>query len=233
MAWRLARSLEDLRAQADAFAPHRNKASDGTIGNAEHAARASRHNPNAAGVVTAFDLTHDPAGGMDTYAYARALVENRDLIPNDLDYLISNRQVASRERDWTWRTYTGPDPHTNHAHFGVGRGPDSAPTGPFDDPSQWHFDQLLVPGASTSEEDQLMAASDDIIKAVRDGNDNLAKNVGDAANNIVSNLRAFITAAVDPAKIAAAIAKELPEGSADAAAVEAAVRKVFADAAKD
>lgn len=160
MTWRLARSLSDLRDQANEYAPNRSKASDGTIGDARHQAEASRHNPNSAGVVTAFDLTHDPAHGMDTFAYCRALVENRDLIPNDLDYVISNRQIASRGRDWVWRPYTGVDPHTGHAHFGVGRGPDSAPVGPYDDASQWHFAQLLSPHPNISEEDDVLNVDD-------------------------------------------------------------------------
>lgn len=232
MTWRLAQSLIDLRDQANAAAPNRSKASDGTIGDARHQAEASRHNPNAAGVVTAFDLTHDPAGGMDTYAYCVNLVSFTNLIPNDLDYVISNRQIASRERGWAWRAYSGVDPHTNHAHFGVGRGPDSAPVGPYDDPSQWHFPELLI-GATPSPEDELMSAADDINKHTTDVANNLATNIGDAANNIVTNLRAYIAAHTDPKAVADAIAKELPAGSgATPDQVEAAVRKVFADAGK-
>lgn len=34
-------------------------------------------------------------------------------------YIIADRQIASDESDpdWTWRSYTGDDPHTNHTHL--------------------------------------------------------------------------------------------------------------------
>jgi|HigsolmetaAR201D_1030396.scaffolds.fasta_scaffold15936_2 hypothetical protein len=49
MAWRLARSLEQLRRQIDAAYPGRSKASDGTIGDVAHSQRNSDHNPDAYG----------------------------------------------------------------------------------------------------------------------------------------------------------------------------------------
>ena len=61
----MAKSLEVLLKQVNAQAPGRSKVSDGGIGDEEHSSRASDHNPNAAGVVQALDLTHDPAGGFD------------------------------------------------------------------------------------------------------------------------------------------------------------------------
>ena len=69
MAWRLARSLETLRAQINALSPNRSKASDGTIGDAAHSARTSDHNPDGGGVVRALDLTHD----VGRHAQVRAL----------------------------------------------------------------------------------------------------------------------------------------------------------------
>ncbi|MQB02542.1 MAG: hypothetical protein GEU78_20460, partial [Actinobacteria bacterium] len=77
MAWRVARSLLTLRDQVDAAAPNRSKRSDGTIGDAAHASRSSDHNPwvkdGATGVVTAIDLTHDPAGGANMHTISEAL----------------------------------------------------------------------------------------------------------------------------------------------------------------
>ena len=63
MAWRLARSLDTFGMQMDALWPNRSKVSDGTIGDTAHSHRKSDHNPNSAGVVTARDVTHDPASG--------------------------------------------------------------------------------------------------------------------------------------------------------------------------
>src|ERR1044072_1775727 len=59
-AWRAARSIEVLRNEVNAEFPGRDKASDGIIGNAEHASRQSDHNPNARGVVRAIDVDAGP-----------------------------------------------------------------------------------------------------------------------------------------------------------------------------
>jgi hypothetical protein len=40
--------------------PERSKESDGSIGNAEHSARQSDHNPDQFGIVRAIDITNDP-----------------------------------------------------------------------------------------------------------------------------------------------------------------------------
>lgn len=140
MTWRLARSLETLRAEIDRAAPKRSKASDGTLGDPAHASRCSRHNPNAAGVVTAFDCTHDPANGCDIHARVRAyLVQPLTRIHPELEYVISNRQVFKRQNNFKPEAYTGENPHDKHAHFGVGRGTDCAPTVPYDSLQPWNF----------------------------------------------------------------------------------------------
>lgn len=134
MAWRLASSLETLRAQVNEFAPQRSKASDGTIGNPEHASRPSRHNPNKFSVVTALDLTHDPVGGFDAHAWARRHV----LDPHpELAYIISRGEVARRVDGFVWRKYLGANPHDKHIHNGVGIGPDGNPLPPYDSLVLW------------------------------------------------------------------------------------------------
>src|SRR5688500_6227543 len=62
---RLADSLRQFRDEVDTRWPNRNKRSDGWLGDAAHQATPSDHNPNPQGVVCAFDLTHDPANGVD------------------------------------------------------------------------------------------------------------------------------------------------------------------------
>lgn len=134
MTWRLAKSLATLRSELNDMAPNRSRASDGTIGDPAHASRASRHNPNRYGVVTAFDATHDPAGGCDIHAIARRHV----LDPHpELEYVISDGEVAKRRTGFTWEPYYGSNPHTLHAHFAVGRGPDSDPLPPYDSVTPW------------------------------------------------------------------------------------------------
>jgi hypothetical protein len=143
MAWRLAESLTVLRLQVNALAPQRSKVSDGTIGDAAHRHRPSRHNPNGAGVVCALDLTDDPANGCPIHVIAERVRRN----PHpDLAYIISNRRIASRSTGWRWHRYTGSNPHSRHVHFAVGAGPDGAPRPPYDDKTPWD----VMSGASTT-----------------------------------------------------------------------------------
>lgn len=118
MAWRLAKSLLTLREQINAAAPRRSRASDGSIGNAEHATRDSDHNPWLPGeVVSAIDITHDPAGGMDTDVLAAALIASHD--PR-IKYIIRNRRIlSSTVSPWQWRPYSGANPHDKHMHISV------------------------------------------------------------------------------------------------------------------
>jgi uncharacterized protein YgiM (DUF1202 family) len=141
MSWRLAKSLETLRAQVNARWPKRSKSSDGTIGDAAHSARRSDHNPNAAGVVCALDITHDPTHGPNARKLAEALVASRD--PR-IKYLISNAQMclsypANGYPSWTWRPYSG-NAHRQHMHISVQ--PERAR---YDSTLAWNLDAL--PGA--------------------------------------------------------------------------------------
>lgn len=115
MAWRLAKSLETLRGQINTAHPNRSKASDGTIGDAAHSSTVSDHNPNGAGVVTAFDLTHDPANGVDIVQIAEAIRQDPRV-----KFLIRNRQILITKNGQHWATYNGSNPHTKHLHISVG-----------------------------------------------------------------------------------------------------------------
>jgi hypothetical protein len=124
--WRAMASLLTLLDQVNAIAPGRSRASDGLKGDAAHQLEQSDHNPHdvegvGRDIVTAEDLTHDPAGGFDSYAFAEVLRVNRD---RRIKYVISNRRIfssyASGSRaPWTWGSYSGADPHTNHVHISV------------------------------------------------------------------------------------------------------------------
>ena len=135
MSWRLARSLDRLRAQVNAAVPGRSKASDGSIGDAAHASRASDHNPyikdkNGVGVVRAIDITHDPKGGFDSYAFAEHLRKTGD---KRISYIISNYRIANPGRPW--RAYKCPpnkNPHDHHVHISV-----SEAASLYDDASDW------------------------------------------------------------------------------------------------
>ena len=133
--WRVARSLEVLRAEINAVAPGRSTASDGSIGDAAHADKPSDHNPNQNSVVCARDFTHDPGSGADMHRIARTIVATS---PPALKYVIWDRQIWSRSRSAEgWRRYSGSNPHTQHMHVSVGIGPDGQSSGPYDDTTPW------------------------------------------------------------------------------------------------
>lgn len=119
MGWQLAGSLVQLRAQLNQLYPNRSKISDGTIGDAAHAASVSDHNPDSSGTVRAFDCTHDPAGGVDGNWLAGQLQRSRD--PR-IKYVIWNRRIMAGNAGpspWVWRAYHGSNPHDHHVHVSV------------------------------------------------------------------------------------------------------------------
>lgn len=132
--WRLAASLDALRSTVNAMAPDRSKLSDGTIGDAAHATRASDHNPwvehEARGVVTAMDITHDPARGCDAGALAESLREGRD--PRIKYVIFDHRIFSATVQPWQWRPYSGANPHSHHMHISVGSTVDQ-----FDNVAPW------------------------------------------------------------------------------------------------
>lgn len=146
MDYRIADSLDQLRNEVNARWPERSTISDGWIGDTAHAATASDHNPNAAGVVCALDITHDPAHGVDVWQ----LAERFRLFPHpDVKYVIADTFMWSRYEahgiaPFTWRAYSGADPHTSHVHVSVGVGRDGQSVQPYDDRDSW-FSQIVVP----------------------------------------------------------------------------------------
>lgn len=136
--WRLARALVTLRDQVNAAHGLRDRAADGSIGDAAHAASVSDHNPDAYGIVRAVDITHDPDDGdadprddFDAGDLAEALRLGRD--PRIKYVIWDHRIFSSTISPWTWRPYTGTNPHDHHVHVSVvadSRG---------DDPSPWRI----------------------------------------------------------------------------------------------
>ena len=128
---RLAKSLETLRDQVDAFAPNRNTSNDGWIGEEAHAARVSDHNPDAAGVVHALDITKDTAHGVDVQKIADSIIAADD---KRVKYLIHAGRIANPDiQNWKWRARNkGPDDHAEHLHISVKSEPALA-----DDVSPW------------------------------------------------------------------------------------------------
>jgi peptidoglycan hydrolase-like protein with peptidoglycan-binding domain len=147
MSWRVAECLQTLLQQINEQSPKRSKSSDGSIGDAAHAATTSDHNPwvrdaSGVGVVTARDFTHDPAGGCDCQALVDGLIASRD--PR-IKYVIWNRQIINCNT-WVWRPYKGTNPHDHHAHVSVRIDPAL-----YDSKVPWRFELPEPRGPATPE----------------------------------------------------------------------------------
>lgn len=125
MSWRVALALDTLLDEVNARAPKRSTASDGSIGDADHASRTSDHNPWVpppnGGVVTARDITDDPANGHNATELAEFLRLSRD--PR-IKYVIDQGRMFSSYPTstcpaWTWRSYSGVNAHLQHTHVSV------------------------------------------------------------------------------------------------------------------
>lgn len=117
--WRVAASLLVLRDQINKAYPNRNKASDGTIGDARHQGSTSDHNPwvrdGGVGVVTAIDLTDDALrGGFRAGDLAERIKQDPRV-----KYVIWNRRIYNEAVSMKWRFYRGTNPHTKHVHISV------------------------------------------------------------------------------------------------------------------
>jgi peptidoglycan hydrolase-like protein with peptidoglycan-binding domain len=138
MGWRVAKSLLHLREQVNSKAPNRDKSSDGTIGDASHQSRSSDHNPwvtdGGMGVVTAMDISNDPAHKVVSRDIAETLRKSKD---KRIKYVISNKQIFNSET-WQWRPYTGPNPHIAHCHISV-----KSEKSRYDDEKDWPLPPAL------------------------------------------------------------------------------------------
>lgn len=111
--WYLAPSLVALRIEINRLWPNRDRTSDGSIGDASHAARKSDHNPDwdAGGVVRAIDVDKD---GIDVQALLDATIGDQRVW-----YVIWDRHIYSRTYNWAKRPYDGENPHTKHVHISI------------------------------------------------------------------------------------------------------------------
>jgi len=127
--------LVTLADEFDELGPKRDHASDGSIGDQDHAERSSNHNrddtPGSSTPQTDSDgspdiraIDTDDSGpwingftmqkGVDfIVSRCRSGVENR------LVEVIYNGLCAYASSGWVWKKYTGSNQHTEHAHFGA------------------------------------------------------------------------------------------------------------------
>ena len=114
---KLCKAGQQLREQIDDAFPDRDRASDGWIADARHAARKSDHNPTDDGMVRALDIDADlrshKSEAFDLADQLRLLARSDKRI----SYVIFNGKIASWRRNYKWRKYTGINPHKTHIHI--------------------------------------------------------------------------------------------------------------------
>lgn len=121
--WKVCEPVKAIGQQVEAAWPERQPA-DGTLAGGSHAKwPASDHGKDPNGIVRAIDIgQHDDAELDDFCEQLRLARDPR------LRYLINDRKMfSSYPRHgypaWTWRPYTGTNPHSGHAHLSMERDP--------------------------------------------------------------------------------------------------------------
>lgn len=153
-AWRSCNASEQLAAEINAAYPGRDRASDGTIGDAAHAADpTSDHNPNAAGVVRARDITANSIPAQAIADLLFSLGAKGDTRLTDGGYVILNRRITNADFSG-WHDYTGADPHTSHIHVSFARTPAY-----YDSTANWGIDAAVKGSFSSGDSSSLPGGS--------------------------------------------------------------------------
>lgn len=93
--------------------PGRRSTSDGICASPQHSAT----NPKSDHEVgNAFDLSHDPEHGVDTYMLAELMRRKPD---GRVKYVISNWRIWNPSISPDWRSYAGSNGHTHHMHVSI------------------------------------------------------------------------------------------------------------------
>lgn len=142
-AWVLVPCLVQLRAEFNAVAPRRDKGADGAIGDSSHTSTSDHtpdedsdalrdHDADSKNEVHALDIDStgpwpdgrggEAGGWFDQQIRRIAAQELAEYLSSDvygrLQYIIWRGQIISRSWGWSsWRTYSGPSKHFDHAHF--------------------------------------------------------------------------------------------------------------------
>jgi hypothetical protein len=127
MSWKLCKAGQQLRQQIDDSYPDRDRASDGTIGDARHSSRTSDHNPDAKGIVRAIDIDRDLSGKKKPDLMPDLADQIRHAAKSDkrIAYIIFAGKIASPRMGWRWRKYSGINPHDHHCHISFTKQGDS------------------------------------------------------------------------------------------------------------
>lgn len=188
--WVLVPCLTSLRNEFNLLAPDRDLASDGSIGDTDHAASSSDHNPDETGntpyedadninEVHAIDVDDDlrkPGWTMQRCVNI-ITTRHREGEDNRLQNVIYNRRIWSRSWGWTPQPYTGRNAHTEHAHFSAryttAQENDTRPWGLITVPQQqkhWEYESvngMVVPILRFSADDRDFAAYNEVERVQR------------------------------------------------------------------
>jgi len=116
----LCKAGQQLREQIDDSFPHRDRKSDGWIGDARHQrAGTSDHLPDKIdGYVRAIDVDKDldtlPSTGAYLADQIRLCAKAGD---ERIAYVIYAGKIASSKKSWSWRPYDGINRHDYHIHI--------------------------------------------------------------------------------------------------------------------
>lgn len=167
--WRNCNASVKLLEEINARWPGRDKTSDGTIGDAAHAARTSDHNPwvvivengRQMGIVRARDIDRDGIDAAWLAEYLRQLGLKRDprLFPNG--YVIFNRRITNPDFG-AWREYTGSNPHTAHVHVSFSTNREG-----YDSAAAWGLN-AQAPSVLNPEDDDLDANQAKMLQVIYD-----------------------------------------------------------------
>jgi len=114
----LCKAGQQLREQIDDCFPHRERKSDGWIGDAAHSNRKSDHNPDPSnGIVRAIDVDKDFDSRPSTGAYLADQIRQCAKKDKRISYIIYAGKIASRRSLFRWKKYKGISSHHAHIHI--------------------------------------------------------------------------------------------------------------------
>lgn len=150
--WILVPSLVTLRSEFNAINPDRDKASDGSVGDAAHADSESDHNPDETGHVPIRDAdgknevhaidvdVNLRVPGLDMEDCVQFILGRcRSGAERRLRYIIYRRRIWSASNGWRQKAYTGSNAHDQHAHFSA-----SYETVHEASTASWHLEDIPV-----------------------------------------------------------------------------------------
>lgn len=120
-AWRVAGSIKTIASQIDEIRAGATHPADGTVASKTHdqVSPTSDHSPDAAGIVRAIDFGETTPGLVDEIGEQLRTSEDPRIRYFIHDTRMFSSYPAGGIPPWTWRPYTGANPHRDHGHLSV------------------------------------------------------------------------------------------------------------------